>query len=869
MKKAFKYIFLSALAVLSTLFLSAQGLPLAPSDPSVRNGVLPNGMTYYLVANPTTSGTADFALVQRTGTADLGSKAVDIARDALTSLPRFQESPQSFLSAHSVAPGKDGYVKVSEHATLYHFDNVILAQESVDSVLLVMMGIADKGTNSDDPTWSLYTPADHAVIVSGDINVDQMVTKLKMLSYMTPYRSPLERQEKEWQNSEAPIYEVHSDATGQYATVSVSWAFPRAPKEYMNTLQPAIYSMFVNELGLLAQERISQQLKSEDLPVVSVSYDYVNSQRSYDAERLSISVTLASEHLCKAVEVVAMTMSSLDQKTAAPHEFLMAKREYFSALEKEARKVMKSNSDYVAQCTSAFLYNSSVSPAKDIYEFLRYRDLDVLTELGYFNNISSALLDGNRNLRVSCRTTEDARITETELGNIFQNAWNSEASAFLCAEMPDSLQPLAPLEPIKLKSTKHEPISGGLMWTFANGVRVIYKKQDTGRKMYFALALNGGYGNIRGLSNGEGAFVSDYLGLSKVGDLDGMSFRGVLEKNGIVLNPVMNLSNTIISGSGPEAEVDMILNALSSFVNERGYDSEAFEYYKSCQQVSAEFAKGSVQNRRVAIDSLLWPDYGYSEFKIYGNLSEEFPSKVEAFWQHMQGKVNDGVLILIGNVDEVKLRKHLQSYVGNYSTADRVYPRLNIKYHPVSGTTAYTFKGDKNSVDVVMTARLPFSAENYMAAQIATAVLEKKLSKELTGTGMYLRLNHDCRIYPHERLNVAITLEEADLQGFAHDEKIADASETVALVRKLLASLSDVEVTDEEILKYKEVLKGHLARKMQDPQYWVHAIAMRHLDGKDLTTSYESRIDDVTAEKVKFILSALSSTGRVEYIIEK
>ena len=67
----------------------------------------------------------------------------------------------------------------------------------------------------------------------------------------------------------------------------------------------------------------------------------------------------------------------------------------------------------------------------------------------------------------------------------------------------------------------------------------------------------------------------------------------------------------------------------------------------------------------------------------------------------------------------------------------------------------------------------------------------------------------------------------------------------------------------------KNVLKGQIALKMSDPQYWIHALSMRYLDGKDLTTFYESRIDEVTAEKVKSILTSLSETSRVEYIINK
>ena len=104
MKKALKYCILHAFSMLMTVLSSAQGLPSAPRDPSVKNGILPNGMAYYLVTNPTTDNIADFALVQRTGFKDLGEQAGSVAREGLTSLPRLKESPQSFLASHGVAP---------------------------------------------------------------------------------------------------------------------------------------------------------------------------------------------------------------------------------------------------------------------------------------------------------------------------------------------------------------------------------------------------------------------------------------------------------------------------------------------------------------------------------------------------------------------------------------------------------------------------------------------------------------------------------------------------------------------------------------------------------------------------------------------
>ena len=43
---------------------------------------------------------------------------------------------------------------------------------------------------------------------------------------------------------------------------------------------------------------------------------------------------------------------------------------------------------------------------------------------------------------------------------------------------------------------------------------------------------------------------------------------------------------------------------------------------------------------------------------------------------------------------------------------------------------------------------------------------------------------------------------------------------------------------------------------------------VRHLDGKDLTTGYASRIDAVKASDVQAVLDLLESGSKVEYVIK-
>ena len=77
------------------------------------------------------------------------------------------------------------------------------------------------------------------------------------------------------------------------------------------------------------------------------------------------------------------------------------------------------------------------------------------------------------------------------------------------------------------------------------------------------------------------------------------------------------------------------------------------------------------------------------------------------------------------------------------------------------------------------------------------------------------------------------------------------------------------KISDSVLASSKAYLKSNLAQRMNEPEYWLDAIAKRYLDGKDFTTSYAAKIDAVTADKVKMLLGELNSGSKVEYVVNK
>ena len=874
MKTRYKQFFALVAALLLAISVPAQDLPLMQADPAVKHGTLPNGMKYYLSSNSSFKGKADFALVQKTGlrTASETPDAypVDIARNALEHTPRLGEtSPQSFMTSHGAAAGEDGFVYVSDDATVFRFPGVRLSDHGavLDSALLVMMDMTERVTWCDDDflrRW--YAPSDQAVIVSGDIDVNAVAEKLKMLSYMTPARESAERKEHVWTSQDKPVLkEVEVSADG-VAEVSLSWRSGRPPRSFMNTVQPATFGMTMHSLGEIASNRVRKLLRDRDIPVAGISYEYVDASQTPYEETFALKVYVDEADSEDALLAVAEVMACLDVAGASVNEYRIARSKFLDDVQDTASEPLRSDEECVDRCISAFLYNSSLASGTEKLKYHQSRILPDTTGTRLFNSIISALLDGSKDMVVSCTDAGSG------LMHRLDSVWAANARPGVVRSAAPNLRDTVSfpgLGPkIKMKSVRKDHLTGGSVFTLSNGIKVIYRNMPSSGRLYYTLALNGGYGSIPDLSEGEGAFMSDYLDLCFIAGLKAADFKSILVSEGITMDADVNISNTLVSGHAPEENIRLLLKALLALATDRRPDEAAFGYYRKCNDLALKHQAGSYMARMAAVDNIMCPSYAYSSYKSPGKLDQSFMTKAEKFYSDQFSKMNDGVLVLVGDIGEDALKKALLEYGGAFPIKDAAFRRPMVRYQPVSGWSTYTVEGAGNSVDVVMSARLPLTVDNYASAEIASMILEDRLVRKMSDVGMNVKVSCDFMVYPEERLSLAVSVTDASPKGFAAGTEAVGAIDALGLIRSALSGMGEIAISDSRLAACKTYLKNKVSMEMKSPSYWTAAAALRYLDGKDVTTGFASRVDAVKAADVRNVLELLENGSKVEYVIK-
>ena len=624
--------FLCSVVLGFSISMPAQNLPALQKDASITKGELANGISYYLVTNSTMKGVADFALVRKGMTDTLA------ARSELSSLPHFNKTiPYEFLSRKGIGCRPEGYVSYADDATLYRFDNVPMFDvAAADTTLLMLFDII------------ATQPRPHAVIVSGDIKPAEVIEKMKVFSLMVPSRTT---------TYEAPGYSwVPSDGIkwsftpSAKSSVEVDFRSPRTPAGQMNTIQPFISAMFSSELADVVKSRLTESLISRRIPVTDMSVNYTGSSDSAGDEHFVIRLEMPEEQLIPATMALSSTIAEIGSKGIGKDEYHTVRGAALQAFSKAG-----SNGDMVRMCISNYLFGSDLATLPSKAKYFSSRNMTIEAEAGLFNNYASALLGDTDNASVSWTGNEDD-YDEWIYEMMFKATWNGVAML----EKPtykwrvtarDTSDFGSDWGKTKLKNVSTEPVSGGEMWTFANGMRVIYKKMASGGRFSYSMMIKGGFSSSKNnLSRGEGAFFSDMMGLHGIAGLAPGDFERVLNANGVEMKTRVSASDLRVYGSAPSPLYSLVFKSLISVANDRKADRQGFDAWRN---LHLSLLKPAV------MDSLMYPDNKFTEIKTPSGLVPSTLTDAEAFFSKEFIRCGDGVIVLVGDLPTEDLQKYL------------------------------------------------------------------------------------------------------------------------------------------------------------------------------------------------------------------
>ena len=833
-----KYLLLAILPVLGlsiTVPARAQ-LPPLPVDSRIQKGTLPCGVTYYMVTNPVQKGYADVAVVQR------NEPLSEAKREGLNS---------AFLGRMGIAPGPDGFLSDVDGSTVYSLRNIpFYLPEVLDSTLLFTFARVAE------------SKAQQAVIVSGDIDVPELKKKLGIFSMLVPRMLVQEahRPDYVWEPSPVPV--VYSRIDGE-TEVSVSYSSSRIPFVLMNTAQALVTDLFGAEFQVLLKHRLERNFRDAGIPYGEIGFRALRSGDYGGDERYTVFVRVKPEHLDPATRVISETLGEIDSFGVALDEFVEAKQVLSPRLRRKGAET-PSNADFIGRCTAHFLYGAQLAPKQEYLHYFSRKNVPDSLERRLFNRFASAMLAQLSNLTLEYSGAPDTLDRDEALfyynlsylyGSVALSgkdfAWHGADTTALDQKPPR----------LRIKSEKAEAVTGGSMWTFSNGMRVIFKRVKGSGTFSYSLQLNGGLSQIPGLQEGEGGHIGPFLSLYDVAGMEAPAFRDLLAANGISMETSVSLNGMDISGSAPSDRLSLLLKAFLGMANQRSLNQAEYQRYCRQQEIASGLDITGELFRK------LNPGYAYSPYKQPSALSDETRRKAEQYFEDRFLRMNDGVLILSGDLNEEGVKKLLQRYLGGFHTMRGSLVRRPVEMRTLSGVSTYTGSGATPGFYVLMDAEYTMTTEHFYTAVVATDALMARLVQHLAGYGYSADVKLLYCVQPQERFQVLISCHPAPLEGLPADVTEVSGERALSAVRAAIKAAATESMDPASLTAWKQKTDANVRAYLATPDGFVATLLARYSLNKDITSRFAEAIGSCDQARVKEFLQALWAGGRIEYIV--
>lgn len=389
---------------------------------------------------------------------------------------------------------------------------------------------------------------------------------------------------------------------------------------------------------------------------------------------------------------------------------------------------------------------------------------------------------------------------------------------------------------VKMKAESTDPVTGGKMWTFANGIKVIYKKAGLKGRFNYGLVIKGG----------ENVFVGDMLEYFDVGKMKWYDFRRLLDLDGIIMKPEVSTADLRITGSAPTEALQDLLQSISLLAAQGRLNPEGFDLYKKKESVLLKKTDLDAN-----IDSLLRRNYDYSQYRFKSHLTDNLRGRAQEYYEKQFARFNDGVIVFIGDLDEKELCTTLEKNLGAFPTGKNYYVRPSIQYELRTGSSVHMVYDSYLSpgVNIALSLITPVSADAYIALDFLKVIVEKELHTEVRTS---------VELFPQERMTMIIRFGDK-----------GNPSAALTECRAAITKLLETPITDDQLSLYKSYLMDQYNVRKSSPDWMIKNAFYRYSQGKDFMGKYEEKIRKLTNASFSSLLRLLNEGSRVEYIVLK
>lgn len=705
-------------------------------------------------------------------------------------------------------------------------------------------------------TW--YRPDMQAVIVVGDVDVEQVETKIKdIFSDIPAAENPKEKILYALPKNAEPVIGIITDPEATSSSIEVLWKSDPTPKELANTDLAFMSEILKSYISLIMGERFNDITARPDAPFLNA--DLFIGRICQSAEAVIGEVAFKDGDAINAFTAFMTEIEKMKRFGFTEGEVQRAAEKIISSYEKAAEAAStRKNADFIRPILNSFHFNEmNMDPAQELQ--LAGMICSQLNAAMLNQVAAGAITEENMVILYNGPEKEGlANPAEEEIASVLAAVKTAEIEA----NEEESLDEPLISKPLKGSKVKKEEkgIYGSTVWTLKNGVKAIILptqyKQD---EIIFNLSLDGGTTLIPtyDMPSFNDNIWNMYLRNTGISGFPATTLSKMLAGKMISVNPYIGSIRHGVEGRSTPKDFETAMQLMYLYFAAPRFDED--EYMTGIRQIEAvlpNLANNPQFKFQNIMKQTLYGGNGRVTELNGETLEKASLTAIESVYGDILFKDAAGaVLTIIGNVDAEAVKPLVEKYAGSLpkgkkASAINEENVVSIVKGQINKEVKLPMQTPKSSVLQVYTAYMPVDVKTQVIMEAANYVLDMIYTKTIReqeggtyGVGSVLAAQRE----PEARL----------LAQVYFDTNPESAERLAALAIKYFKEFAENGPTEEELNMAKENLKKNIPESRIKNSYWSQAISYNRHYGADYDEEYEAAVDAVTAEDVKAVLQAV------------
>ena len=707
-------------------------------------------------------------------------------------------------------------------------------------------------------TW--YQPHNQALIVVGDIDVDQVEkTIIATFADIPAQENPQQKEVIAIPDNEKPIIGIITDKETTSTGIEVYWKSEATPEELNSTAIGFMTELLKDLITVIMDERYNDIASRPDAPFLSAGFGF--GKICETAEVAVMETSGKQEEIVNSFEAALLEVEKMKRFGFTDQEVERAKNELLSRYETAANRAeTRKNADFIRPIINNFFDNQSFMDPSAEYELAK----TVMAQLNaaVLNQVAPEVItDGNMVVIYTAPEKEGlVHPTEEQLLAVINKVHEAELEADFGEDIPESF-----LDPSSIKSGKVKKSSayrfGAEQLILSNGMKVILLPTD-----YEKDRISIDFYKKGGLSLVSDADIKSmdenvwklFLANSGIAEFQSTTVNKMLAGKQVSVAPYINSYTHGISASSTRKDLETAFQLLNlNFTNPR-FDQDEFNIgIQQLEAILPNLESTSDYKLQEAIQNTFFDSP--RKFMIsQESLKEANLETVERVYRTLFKDVKGGVMTVVGDFDRDEIVPMIEKYVASLPKGKKATDWKLTGAELVDGKKVNDFKAameaPKVTVVDVYKNNTPYTVEGEVVCEALSYILGMMYTETM-------REEEGGTYSPSVAGSVSPKPCEYHVLQIVYETNVDAVERLREIATEGLTKVAGEGATAEMFDKTVRNLEKSIPESKLRNSYWNSAIKVWERYGMDYVEEYEEAVKSLTQEKIMKEASDLLNSG--------